>query len=186
MAKKFNGLKIFNMKNLILKNSGVNVKEGDKIYDGLTNTIITVTSLNIPQLVQQGILDFQNNDKVRYSVIAGPSKDIDIQDIYRTVDEAIEDSFDAGCDVGEAICDNYYPQYINMCFKEIAILLDQKYPNHIKDCTSYWVYSWLTDDVVEVPNTNISTYKATALFRTKEDAEYAVELLRNDIKYALE
>jgi hypothetical protein len=171
------------MKDLVLKGTNIEVKEGDTIFDRSTCKTYKVSSLEIPNLMKLGIIDFKNSDTQRF--IINPDNCIDVQDIYNTVDKKLEDAYDVMCDLGAAVVNDYYPQYINMCLKEIAILLDKKYPDHIKDAKEYWVYSWLTDSIVNVPKTDIATYKATALFRTKEDAEYALDIMRGDIDLVL-
>lgn len=70
--------------------------------------------------------------------------------------------------------DNIYPAAAYaIILKEIAIELDKKYKDHIKDSKEIYVISLLDGKIAKVDKNSIKNYKNFAAFRTKEDAEIA-------------
>ena len=66
---------------------------------------------------------------------------------------------------------------ISIMLKEIAIILDKRYSNHIKYSPQIYAFSMSSGKVIQLDKTNIKTLKSFAAFRTKEDAEFAVKIL---------
>ena len=76
------------------------------------------------------------------------------------------------------LCQKYPSAVIGMILKEIAIELDSAYPDHISKSpniyvvlTNCWVVGYLTKSLIE-------SYKGFAAFRTVEDAEYALDIVK--------
>ena len=66
---------------------------------------------------------------------------------------------------------------ISIMLKEIAITLDKKYGDHIKNSPQIYAFSLASGQVIQLDKTNIKTFKSFAAFRSKEDAEFAVKIL---------
>ena len=66
---------------------------------------------------------------------------------------------------------------ISIMLKEIAIILDKRYNNHIKYSPQIYAYSMVSGKVIQLDKTNIKTFKSFAAFRTKEDAEFAIKVI---------
>ena len=66
--------------------------------------------------------------------------------------------------------------------KECAIVLDDRYEGHITDQDTLWVISSTTGEAVEVPVDPKAKMTNVALFRTREDAEFARNVFKRAIK----
>ena len=66
---------------------------------------------------------------------------------------------------------------ISIMLKEIAITLDKKYSDHIKNSPQIYAFSLASGKVIQLDKTNIKTFKSFAAFRSKEDVEFAVKIL---------
>ena len=62
--------------------------------------------------------------------------------------------------------------------KEIAIDLDKKYTDHISNAKHLFCISLFDATIIEI-SPDIKNYNVIALFRNKEDAEFAVSILKN-------
>lgn len=66
---------------------------------------------------------------------------------------------------------------ISIMLKEIAIILDKRYSNHIKYSPQIYAFSMSSGKVIQLDKTNIKTFKSFAAFRTKEDAKFAIKVI---------
>lgn len=66
---------------------------------------------------------------------------------------------------------------VSMITKEIAMLLDEKYPGHISNANELYVISLADGNIYPVKREHIKSFRNIALFRTVEDAEYARQIL---------
>lgn len=66
---------------------------------------------------------------------------------------------------------------IQMITKEIAMMLDEKYPGHISNANELYVISLADGNIYPVKREHIKSFRNIALFRTVEDAEYARQIL---------
>lgn len=66
---------------------------------------------------------------------------------------------------------------VNMITKEIAMMLDEKYPGHISNANELYVISLADGNIYPVKREHIKSFRNIALFRTVEDAEYARQIL---------
>lgn len=67
---------------------------------------------------------------------------------------------------------------IKLISKEIAIDLDKKYTDHISNAKHLFCISLFDATIIEI-SPDIKNYNVIALFRNKEDAEFAVSILKN-------
>ena len=68
--------------------------------------------------------------------------------------------------------------FMSIILKEIAIFLDEVYPDHISKSEEIWIISMLNGKVGKITDkSKIVTYKSFAAFRNKEDAYFALKVL---------
>lgn len=68
--------------------------------------------------------------------------------------------------------------FMSIILKEIAIFLDEDYPDHISKSEEIWIISMLNGKIGKITDKNkIVTYKSFAAFRSKEDAYFALKIL---------
>ena len=71
---------------------------------------------------------------------------------------------------------------VQLLLKEIAIELDKKYDNHIKNSEKIYAISNQDGRIHEVDKSHIKNYKAFPAFRSIEDAKIACSLVKNHLK----
>lgn len=85
--------------------------------------------------------------------------------------------------------DNLYKIYPTAVFqillREVAIVLDQKYPDHIERSKEIWCISLATGEIGKVPENKrhlIRNFRSFAAFRTLDDAMAAKHILKVPMK----
>lgn len=85
--------------------------------------------------------------------------------------------------------DNLYKIYPTAVFqillREVAIVLDQKYPDHIERSKEIWCISLVTGEIHKMPESNrhlIKNFRNFAAFRTLDDAMAAKHILKTPMK----
>lgn len=82
-----------------------------------------------------------------------------------------------------SILDDVYPTLtFNLLLREIAIMLDSKYLDHIENSDEIWTISAISGSVVKVVKERIKNFRNFAAFRSKEDAMVAKKLLSDRIE----
>ena len=71
---------------------------------------------------------------------------------------------------------------VQLLLKEIAIELDKKYDNHIKNSEKIYAISPQDGRIHEVDKSHIKNYRAFPAFRNIEDAKIACSLVKNSLK----
>ena len=71
---------------------------------------------------------------------------------------------------------------VQLLLKEIAIELDKKYNNHIKNSEKIYAISNQDGRIHEVDKSHIKNYRAFPAFRNIEDAKIACSLVKNSLK----
>lgn len=144
------------MKKYILNDS---YKKEVKVGDTLSCSII-VSKSNLPKLIEKGIIK-------------------DVTPItWNTIIKSIENK--PGYVIG-TIDSLYYVSPISLfhlMLREVAILMDQRYEGHIKECGE--VYILTTVQSLRIAKYNINddtTFESFAAFRTSEDIEKARQIL---------
>lgn len=70
----------------------------------------------------------------------------------------------------------------NIVAREVAVWLDKKYEDHIENSEKIYIISTLDGRIHEVCKKYIKNYRNFAAFRTIEDARFACNLLRGQLK----
>jgi len=80
------------------------------------------------------------------------------------------------------VLDSVHPSAsVQMVLKEIAIMLDEKYPGHISRSENLYVISMGDGNIYPIKKDNIKSFRNIAVFRTEEDAEVAKKILGNKL-----
>lgn len=66
--------------------------------------------------------------------------------------------------------------------KEIAIVFDEKYKNHIENSSEIWSINLVNGEIIRVDKNRIKNYRNFAAFRTLEDAIGAKRILKDYMK----
>lgn len=131
-----------------------------------------VTEETIPFLLEKGII----------KEISEPSE-IDIDDVVKHLASRI------GWNIEnlDKYLDNLYKIYpaavFSIILREFAIIMDEKYPDHINKSKEIWSISTLNGEIVRVKNLNkIKNFKNFAAFRTLEDALKAKKIMKRALE----
>ena len=163
---------------LYLASTGKEVNYGDQIIgnfckDGSTSMIvITISDAVVPMLKASGIL------------VTTPPKDTDVT-MYKAM-ERIANRL--GWKIQKvkrylnSVAEIMPMAALNMIVKEIAVMLDEKYPDHINKSEKIYCISSLDGRIHEVCKAHIKNYRNFAAFRTIEDAKLACSILREPLK----
>ena len=169
------------MSKLILKETGKEVKMGDKLIQvatmfGLPVPVkeIIVSKKTIPDLIKRGVI-----------VEEGADKGVDF-DIPAAVVHLAERIGWNSSNLDEYL-DNLYrispAAVFSVLLKEVAIMLDERYPDHINKSKEIWVINALNGEIQQVKNiSKIKNYRNFAAFRSLEDALTAKKIMAPALK----
>ena len=169
------------MNKLKLKQTGKEVKMGDKLIKvvelfGIPIPVagLEVNETTLPDLIKQGII-----------VAEGSDSDIDI-----TIEGAVQHLANR---IGwsrenlERYFNNLYKispaAVFEIILKEVAILLDEKYPDHISNSKKIWTINKASGEIQEIKNlSKIKSFQHFAAFRSLNDAIVAKSVMAPVLK----
>lgn len=67
----------------------------------------------------------------------------------------------------------------NLLSRAIAEYLDQSYPDHISKAKEIWVISTINGTPMQAPKGQLTDFRNFSAFRSKEDADFACEVLKD-------
>ena len=164
------------MNKLKLKKTGKEVKMGEKLIKvmnlcGIPIPIaqIEINKTTLPDLIKHGII-----------VAEGSDSDIDI-----TIEGAIQHLANR---IGwnkknlEKYLSNLYKispaAAFEIVLKEVAILLDEKYPDHINNSNEIWVINKVNGEIQKLKDmSKIKSFQHFAAFRSLDDALIAKKIM---------
>ena len=164
------------MNKLKLKQTGKEVKMGDKLIKvvelfGIPIPVagLEVNETTLPDLIKQGII-----------VAEGSDSDIDI-----TIEGAVQHLANR---IGwsrenlERYFNNLYKispaAVFEIVLKEVAILLDEKYPDHINNSEEIWTINKVNGEAQKLKDlSKIKSFQHFAAFRSLEDALVAKKVM---------
>lgn len=107
---------------------------------------------------------------------------ITIEEVYKSLASRLEYS-EEELMILLSILDDVYPTLtFNLLLREVAIMLDNKYPDHIENSKEIWTISPFDGLVTMVGKSCIKNFRNFAAFRNKEDAMVAKKLLSSRIR----
>lgn len=169
------------MNKLKLKKTGKEVKMGEKLIKvvelfgiPVPMSQIEVNKTTLPDLIKHGII-----------VVEGSDSDIDV-----TIEGAIQHLANR---IGwnkenlEKYLSNLYKispaAAFEIVLKEVAILLDEKYPDHINNSNEIWVINKVSGGVQKLKDlSKIKSFQHFAAFRSLEDALVARRVMAPVLK----
>lgn len=153
---------------------GSRVKEGDKIVEAVTTPlgvipigVITLDEKSIPELVKKRVLT------------EVPSVTLSIPYCVEHLAKRIK----WNAENLDKYFDNLYKIYpaavFSIVLRELAIIMDEKYPDHINKSKEVWSISSLNGEIVRIKSLNkIKNFRNFAAFRTLEDAMEAKKIMK--------
>ncbi len=135
---------------------------------------------NLADLLKAILTDMKNDVEVKSTNSTDKVKDLDY---YITKIAKRKDwKFEEAVNWLESINEEYPVAAFSIVLKEIAIDLDKKYSDNIRDSEHIYVISTVNGRVIEVNKADIRNYKNFAAFRTIDDAKFACKVLREPLK----
>lgn len=164
------------MNKLKLKQTGKEVKMGDKLIKvvelfGIPVPVagLEVNETTLPDLIKQGIIVAEGSDNDIDITIEGA-----VQHLANRIGWNIEN-------LGKYF-NNLYKispaAVFEIVLKELAILLDEKYPGHISNSKEIWTINKASGEIQEIKNlSKIKSFQHFAAFRSLEDALVAKRVI---------
>lgn len=149
-------------------------EDNDPVLGKITTTIIAnITKESIAPLIQMGVLRVEPND------ISIPT---DVSYYIKKLSSKIGWKEENTVNILDRI-DKVYPiASFSLILREIALELDKKYDDHIKNSPNIFSLSSIDGKICRVPKAKIRSYKNFAAFRTVEDAKVACRILSPVLK----
>jgi hypothetical protein len=173
------------MKKLIFVGTGKEVKIGDKLSFGryindsfIPFYTVIISEKSIPFLVEEGVIkEVETNEAKEEGTHVDP---------YFYI-EHLAKRIHWNKDNLQKYLANLYTIYpaavLSIMLREIAIVMDEKYKNHIENSKEIYVISTLSGEITKVKNLDrIKNFKNFAAFRTLDDALAAKHILRDPMK----
>lgn len=169
------------MNKLKLKQTGKEVKMGDKLIKvvelfGIPIPVagLEVNETTLPDLIKQGII-----------VAEGSDSDIDIT--IEGVVQHLADRIGWSRENLEKYFNNLHKispaAVFEIVLKEVAILLDEKYPDHISNSKEIWVINKVNGEAQKLKDlSKIKSFRHFAAFRSLEDALVAKKVMAPALK----
>lgn len=168
------------MKKFVYVDSGKEIEMGKTVVFGVNSIFgyvpfytITINDENIPSLIEKGVVKEVEEEGTH----ADPNFYLEhlAKRIHWNVDNL------------RKYLGNLYTIYpaavFSILLREVAIVLDEKYDNHIENSKEIYVIGCLNGEITKVKNLNkIKNFKNFAAFRTLEDALAAKYILKDPMK----
>lgn len=163
------------MKEFLTKD-GKKVKKGDKIigiirtdYGPIPVEIVEINDESIPKLIKEGFL-VEDTPK---------TDDLDIQMCIKHLAGRIKWNTQNLVKYLDNLYTIYPAAVFSIILRELAIMLDEKYPNHIENSDEIWCISTIDGEIKRVKDTTkIKNFRNFAAFRTLEDAKIAKGVMK--------
>lgn len=163
------------MKEFVTK-EGNRVKEGDKLakvlntaYGPIVLEVIEINDKSIPELIEEGVLISGTPESTKLNI--------------QTCIEHLAKRIKWNTNNLDKYLENLYKIYpiavFSILLRELAIILDEKYPNHIENSKEIWCISAVDGEIKKIKDvTKIKNFRNFAAFRTLEDAKIAKEVMK--------
>lgn len=168
------------MKKLIFVKTGKEVEMGNTFASGMNSAYgfmpfytVVVCEESIPFLIKEGIIKEVENEEI-------------LTEPYFYI-KHLADRIHWNVENLRKYLSNLYTIYpaavFSIMLREVAIVLDEKYDNHIENSKEIYVISSLNGEISKVKDLNkIKNFKNFAAFRTLEDAITAKKILEEPMK----
>lgn len=169
------------MNKLKLKQTGKEVKMGDKLIKvvelfGIPIPVaqVEINETTLPDLIKQGIIVTEGSDSGIAITIESA-----VQHLANRIGwsrENLEKYFNNLYKISPAAV-------FEIVLKEVAILLDEKYPDHISNSKEIWTINKASGEIQEIKNlSKIKSFQHFAAFRSLNDAIVAKSVMAPVLK----
>lgn len=174
------------MKKIYLVKTGEEVKFGDTVASAevLTHPIfgeviaevnVLVTPETLPMLQKAGAVRVANCKE-------GKKITLTIDDVINRLATKAGWKPEKMCGYLTQLANINAGAWLNTLIREIAIALDEQYPDHINNCEELWILSTLTGKLTKIHRKQVKNFRNFAAFRTLEDAKFACRMLKPALK----
>ncbi len=142
-----------------------------------TTCTTPITEENIRTLVEEGVLTTKDRKE----------STVDLKALCKATAESLcakyrHRSMDSFNKAMSRLQDTDPSIVFSIYLKEMAILLDKKYPQHINKCKEIYYFDNIMGNISKCPTCIVKSFKNFAAFRTLDDAKIACAALRKVIK----
>ena len=169
------------MNKLKLKKTGKEVKMGEKLIK-----VVNLCGIPIP-IAQVEINKTTLPDLIKHGIIVAEGSDSDIDITIEGAIQHLANRIGWNKENLEKYLSNLYKispaAAFEIVLKEVAILLDEKYPDHINNSNEIWVINKVSGGVQKLKDlSKIKSFQHFAAFRSIEDAKIACRITRDILK----
>lgn len=181
------------MKKFYLAN-GKEVQLGDTIYKvkkinhpvfgkGKVVEHILVTKEVLPKLIEAGVLTVKKSTNKSTSPVLKDGKvSMDLEFYVQKIADRLGWKIDKVYNYLNSV-DTILPSAaFSIILREVAIELDKKYEDHIKDSPEIYVISMLNGKITKANKAHIKNYRNFAAFRSIDDAKIACRITKDILK----
>ena len=164
------------MNKLKLKKTGKEVKIGEKLIK-----VVNLCGIPIP-IAQIEINKTTLPDLIKHGIIVAEVSDSDIDITIEGAVQHLANRIGWNKENLERYFSNLYKispaAVFEIILKEVAILLDKKYPNHISNSKEIWVINKVNGEIQKLKDmSKIKSFQHFAAFRSLEDALVAKKIM---------
>ena len=164
------------MNKLKLKETGKEVKMGEKLIK-----VVELFGIPVP-VAQIEINETTLPDLIKHGVIVAEGSDSDIDITIEGAVQHLVNRIGWNKENLEKYFSNLYKispaAVFEIVLKELAILLDEKYPGHISNSKEIWTINKASGEIQEIKNlSKIKSFQHFAAFRSLEDALVAKRVI---------
>lgn len=169
------------MNKLKLKETGKEVKMGEKLIK-----VVELFDIPVP-VAQIEINETTLPDLIKHGIVVAEGSDSDIDITIEGAVQHLANRIGWNKENLERYFNNLYKispaAVFEIILKEVAILLDEKYPNHISNSKEIWVINKVNGEIQKLKDmSKIKSFQHFAAFRSLEDAKIACKITRDILK----
>lgn len=170
-----------NMKKKFRLEDGSLAELGDVLYLNSEDSFWcgTIDNNSIPWLLKMGAITEVNEEELKEESKKEP--EIEVIDVIDHLAKRMRWKIDNVCKYLDTITEIYPMACFNILLREVALILDSKYPDNIKNCKEIWTISSVTGNFVLLDTKAEKHFKNFAAFRSLDDAKKAVSILKNEM-----
>lgn len=139
----------------------------------------TIDNNSIPWLLKMGAIT-EVDEKEPQEEPKKESK-IEVIDVIDHLAKRMKWKIDNVCKYLDTINSIYPAACFSILLREVALMLDSKYPDNIKNCKEIWTISSVTGKFILLDTETKKHFKNFAAFRSLDDAKKAVSILKNEM-----
>ena len=169
------------MNKLKLKETGKEVKMGEKLIK-----VVELFGIPVP-VAQIEINETTLPDLIKHGIVVAEGSDSDINITIEGAVQHLANRIGWNKENLERYFNNLYKispaAVFEIVLKEVAILLDKKYPNHISNSKEIWVINKVNGEIQKLKDmSKIKSFQHFAAFRSLEDAKIACRITKDILK----